>query len=132
MKNKNEIKNQLEVLKSLDKELDKYDEKIEELVTTDDLEESIRECEPKKRADIFWTAAYGVYTNTYLNLLLDGVDPEIHPIKKELERLKDYHKKLNEAYKNKNNKEDNKMDIEEQREKKKNYIYKKIKAQLNK
>lgn len=48
MKNEQEIKNQMEVLKSLDNALDNYDQKIDELLNTKDLEESLRKCEPKK------------------------------------------------------------------------------------
>ena len=84
MKNQQEINNQLEILKSLDKELDKYDKKVSELIDTKDLEKSLLKCPPKKRAEVYWTAAFGIYTNKYLELILDEKDPELHPIKKEI------------------------------------------------
>ena len=105
MKNEQEIKNQLEILKSLDKELDKYDKKVNELIETKDLEKSLLNCPPKKRAEIFWTAAFGIYTNKYLDLILDEKDPELHPIKKEMERLNLFRKKVVNS---------DKMDIEEE------------------
>ena len=94
MKNEQEIQNQLEVLKALDKELDNYDKKVNELIETKDLEKSLLNCPPKKRAEIFWTAAFGIYTNKYLDLILDEKDPELHPIKKEMERLNLFRKKV--------------------------------------
>jgi hypothetical protein len=94
MKNEQEINNQLEILKSLDKELDKFDNKVDELINTKDLEDEIRKCPPKKRAEVYWTAAFGIYTNKYLELLLNEKDPQLHPIKKEINRLNDFRKKL--------------------------------------
>ena len=99
MKNEQEIKNQMEILKSLDNALDEYDQKIDELLNTKDLEESLRKCEPRKRAEVYWTASFGIYTNKYLELLLDEKDPELHPIKKEIERLNLFRKKLIDACK---------------------------------
>ena len=126
MKNQQEINNQLEVLKSLDKELDKYDKKVNELIDTKDLEKELLKCPPKKRAEIYWTAAFGIYTNKYLDLILDEKDPELHPIKKEMERLNLFRKKVVNS---------DKMDIEEENNddkdklkanKKKKNIYKQI------
>ena len=126
MKNEQEIQNQLEVLKALDKELDNYDKKVNELIETKDLEKSLLNCPPKKRAEIFWTAAFGIYTNKYLDLILDEKDPELHPIKKEMERLNLFRKKVVNS---------DKMDIEEENNddkdklkanKKKKNIYKQI------
>ena len=94
MKNEQEIQNQLEVLKALDKELDNYDKKVNELIETKDLEKSLLKCPPKKRAEVYWTAAFGIYTNKYLDLILDEKDPELHPIKKEMERLNLFRKKV--------------------------------------
>ena len=105
MKNEQEIKNQLEILKSLDKELDNYDKKVNELIETKDLEKSLLKCPPKKRAEVYWTAAFGIYTNKYLDLILDEKDPELHPIKKEMERLNLFRKKVVNS---------DKMDIEEE------------------
>ena len=106
MKNDQEIKNQLEILKSLDKELDNYDKKVNELIETKDLEKSLLKCPPKKRAEVYWTAAFGIYTNKYLDLILDEKDPELHPIKKEIERLNLFRKKVVNS---------DKMDIEEEK-----------------
>ena len=126
MKNEQEINNQLEILKSLDKELDKYDKKVDELIETKDLEKSLLKCPPKKRAEVYWTAAFGIYTNKYLDLILDEKDPELHPIKKEMERLNLFRKKVVNS---------DKMDIEEENNddkdklkanKKKKNIYKQI------
>ena len=126
MKNEQEIKNQLEILKSLDKELDNYDKKVNELIETKDLEKSLLKCPPKKRAEVYWTAAFGIYTNKYLDLILDEKDPELHPIKKEMERLNLFRKKVVNS---------DKMDIEEENNgdkdklkanKKKKNIYKQI------
>ena len=126
MKNEQEIKNQLEILKSLDKELDNYDKKVNELIETKDLEKSLLKCPPKKRAEVYWTAAFGIYTNKYLDLILDEKDPELHPIKKEMERLNLFRKKVVNS---------DKMDIEEEKNddkdklkanKKKKNIYKQI------
>lgn len=129
MKNEQEINNQLEILKSLDKELDKFDNKVDELINTKDLEDEIRKCPPKKRAEVYWTAAFGIYTNKYLELLLNEKDPELHPIKKEIKRLNDFRKKLLNADKDEeNNEEKNKNNFG--KKKKKENIYKKIK-QLN-
>ena len=128
MKNEQEIKNQIEVLKSLDNALDNYDQKIDELLNTKDLEESLRKCEPKKRAEVYWTAAFGIYTNKYLELLLDEKDPELHPIKKEIERLNLFRKKLIDACKPKN--EENGEDNDEGN-KKNNYVYKSKKKKEN-
>jgi hypothetical protein len=127
MKNEQEIKNQMEVLKSLDNALDNYDQKIDELLNTKDLEESLRKCEPRKRAEVYWTASFGIYTNKYLELLLDEKDPELHPIKKEIKRLNLFRKKLIDACKNDNegNGEDN--DEKNKRKKIKGNIYKQIK-----
>ena len=104
MKNQQEINNQIEILKSLDKELDKYDKKVDELIETKDLEKSLLKCPPKKRAEVYWTAAFGIYTNKYLELILDEKDPELHPIKKEMERLNLFRKKVVNADKNEDNK----------------------------
>ena len=126
MKNQQEINNQLEILKSLDKELDKYDKKVSELIDTKDLEKSLLKCPPKKRAEVYWTAAFGIYTNKYLDLILDEKDPELHPITKEMERLNLFRKKVVNS---------DKMDIEEENNddkdkikanKKKKNIYKQI------
>ena len=100
MENDNDIKNQMEILKNLDEELDKYSEKVDELIITKDLEDSLNKCQPKKRAEVYWSAAFGIYTNKYLDLLLEEKDPELHPIKKEIERLNDFRKKLVNADKN--------------------------------
>jgi len=134
MKNEQEIKNQMEILKSLDKALDEYDQKIDELLNTNDLEESLRKCEPRKRAEVYWTASFGIYTNKYLELLLDEKDPELHPIKKEIERLNLFRKKLIDACKpnNDENGEDNddgnrKNNYGYKSKKKKENIYKQIK-----
>ena len=129
MKNEQEINNQMEILKSLDKELDKFDKKVDELIKTKDLEDSIRKCPPKKRAEVYWTAAFGIYTNKYLELLLNEKDPELHPIKKEIKRLNDFRKKLINADKTEENIEDTNKNKSNQK-KKKEKIYKKIK-QLN-
>ncbi len=129
MKNEQEINNQMEILKSLDKELDKFDKKVDELIKTKDLEDSIRKCPPKKRAEVFWTAAFGIYTNKYLELLLNEKDPELHPIKKEIKRLNDFRKKLINADKTEENNEETNNNKFNQKKKKEN-IYKKIK-QLN-
>ena len=129
MKNEQEINNQMEILKSLDKELDNFDKKVDELIKTKDLEDSIRKCPPKKRAEVFWTAAFGIYTNKYLELLLNEKDPELHPIKKEIKRLNDFRKKLINADKTEENNEETNNNKFNQKKKKEN-IYKKIK-QLN-
>ncbi len=125
MKNEEEIKNQMEILKSLDKELDKYDKKVDELIETKDLEKSLLKCPPKKRAEIYWTAAFGIYTNKYLELILDEKDPELHPIKKEMERLKLFRKKVVNADK-KEDEDDNDNNDKLKRKKKKENIYKQI------
>ena len=127
MKNEQEIKNQMEILKSLDNALDNYDQKIDELLNTKDLEESLRKCDPRKRAEVYWTASFGIYTNKYLELLLDEKDPELHPIKKEIKRLNLFRKKLIDACKhdNEENEEDN--DEKNKRKKIKGNIYKQIK-----
>ena len=129
MKNEQEINNQLEILKSLDKELDKFENKVNELINTKDLEDSLRKCPPKKRAEVYWTAAFGIYTNKYLELLLNEKDPELHPIKKEIQRLNDFRKKLINADKEEENNEEINKNKFGQKKKKEN-IYKKIK-QLN-
>ena len=36
----------------------------------------------KKGAEVYWTAAFGIYTNEYLEILLEK-DPELHNIKKD-------------------------------------------------
>ena len=125
MKNEEEIKNQMEILKSLDKELDKYDKKVDELIETKDLEKSLLNCPPKKRAEIYWTAAFGIYTNKYLELILDEKDPELHPIKKEMERLNLFRKKVVNADK-KEDEDDNDNNDKLKRKKKKENIYKQI------
>ena len=133
MKNEQEIKNQMEILKSLDLELDKYDQKVDELIATKDLEESLRKCPPKKRAEVYWSAAFGIYTNTYMELLLDEKDPELHPIQKEIERLNVFRKKLIEADKqvqeqnNEEINEENNNKNDNKKKKKKVNIYKEIK-----
>ena len=123
MKNKDEINNQMEILKSLDKELDKYDKKVDELIETKDLEKSLLKCPPKKRAEIYWTAAFGIYTNKYLELILDEKDPELHPIKKEMERLNLFRKKVVNADKIE---EEDDNDNKNKKKKKKENIYKQI------
>ena len=129
MKNQQEINNQMEILKSLDKELDKYDKKVDELVETKDLEKSLLKCPPKKRAEVYWTAAFGIYTNKYLELILDEKDPELHPIKKEMERLNLFRKKVVNADKNDdedNEDNNNRMNIKNKDKTKKDNIYKQI------
>ena len=129
MKNQQEINNQLEILKSLDKELDKYDKKVSELIDTKDLEKSLLKCPPKKRAEVYWTAAFGIYTNKYLELILDEKDPELHPIKKEMERLNLFRKKVVNADKNEdedNEDNNNKMNNKNKDKTKKDNIYKQI------
>ena len=129
MKNQQEINNQMEILKSLDKELDKYDKKVDELIETKDLEKSLLKCPPKKRAEVYWTAAFGIYTNKYLELILDEKDPELHPIKKEMERLNLFRKKVVNADKNDdedNEDNNNKMNIKNKDKIKKDNIYKQI------
>ena len=127
MKNEEEINNQLEILKSLDKELDKFENKVDELINTKDLEDSLRKCPPKKRAEVYWTAAFGIYTNKYLELLLNEKDPELHPIKKEIQRLNDFRKKLINADKDEeNNEEINKNKFGQKKQK--GNIYKKNKT----
>ena len=130
MKNQQEINNQLEILKSLDKELDKYDKKVSELVDTKDLEKSLLKCPPKKRAEVYWTAAFGIYTNKYLELILDEKDPELHPIKKEMERLNNFRKKVVNADKTDeedDNDNNNNMNKNKRKKKEKDNIYKQIK-----
>ena len=130
MKNEEEINNQLEILKSLDKELDKYDKKVNELIDTKDLEKSLLKCPPKKRAEVYWTAAFGIYTNKYLELILDEKDPELHPIKKEMERLNNFRKKVVNADKideEDDNDDNNNMNKNKSRKKEKDNIYKQIK-----
>ena len=126
MKNEQEINNQKEILKSLDIELDKFDKKVDELIKTKDLEDSIRKCSPKKRAEVYWTAAFGIYTNKYLELLLNEKDPELHPIKKEIKRLNDFRKKLINADKTEENNE-----IQPNREEKKEEIKDNNEKELN-
>ena len=129
MKNQQEINNQMEILKSLDKELDKYDKKVDELIETKDLEKSLLKCPPKKRAEVYWTAAFGIYTNKYLELILDEKDPELHPIKKEMERLNLFRKKVVNADKNEdedNEDNNNRMNIKNKDKTKKDNIYKQI------
>ena len=129
MKNQQEINDQMEILKSLDKELDKYDKKVDELIETKDLEKSLLKCPPKKRAEVYWTAAFGIYTNKYLELILDEKDPELHPIKKEMERLNLFRKKVVNADKNEdedNEDNNNKMNIKNKDKTKKDNIYKQI------
>ena len=129
MKNEQEINNQMEILKSLDKELDKYEAKVDELIKTKDLEEVLKNCQPKKRAEVYWTAAFGIYTNKYLDLLLNEKDPELHSIKKEINRLDEFRQKLiNADKKEEKNEEINNKNIN--KKKKKENIYQKIK-QLN-
>ena len=126
MKNQQEINNQMEILKSLDKELDKYDKIVDELIETKDLEKSLLKCPPKKRAEVYWTAAFGIYTNKYLELILDEKDPELHPIKKEMERLNLFRKKVVNADKNDdedNEDNNNKMNIKNKDKAKKDNIY---------
>ena len=129
MKNQQEINNQLEILKSLDKELDKYDKKVSELVDTKDLEKSLLKCPPKKRAEVYWTAAFGIYTNKYLELILDEKDPELHPIKKEMERLNIFRKKVVNADKieEEDNIDNDKINKNKRRKKEKDNVYKQIK-----
>ena len=124
MKNKDEINNQMEILKALDKELDKYDKKVDELIETKDLEKSLLKCPPKKRAEIYWTAAFGIYTNKYLELILDEKDPELHPIKKEMERLNLFRKKVVNA--DKIEEEEDDIANKNKNMKKKENIYKQI------
>ena len=129
MKNEQEINNQMEILKSLDKDLDKYEAKVDELIKTKDLEEVLKNCQPKKRAEVYWTAAFGIYTNKYLDLLLNEKDPELHSIKKEINRLDEFRQKLiNADKKEEKNEEINNKNINKKN--KKEIIYQKIK-QLN-
>ena len=119
MKNYQEINDQMEILKSLDKEIDKYDKKVNELMETKDLEKSLLKCHPKKRAEIYWTAAFGIYTNKYLELILDEKDPELHPIKKEMERLNLFRKKVVESDKAVDENGNNKSNTKNKRNKNK-------------
>ena len=93
------------------------------------MEKSLLKCPPKKRAEVYWTAAFGIYTNKYLELILDEKDPELHPIKKEMERLNLFRKKVVNADKNEdedNEDNNNKMNIKNKDKTKKDNIYKQI------
>ena len=109
--------------------MDKYDKKVSELIDTKDLEKSLLKCPPKKRAEVYWTAAFGIYTNKYLELILDEKDPELHPIKKEMERLNVFRKKVVNADKieEEDNNENDKMNKNKRRKKEKDNVYKQIK-----
>ena len=99
---------------------------IKKLIETKDLEKSLLKCAPKKRAEVYWTAAFGIYTNKYLELLLDEKDPELHPIKQEMERLKLFRKKVVESDKKDEDENENKNSYSKNKRNKKENVYKQI------
>jgi hypothetical protein len=115
-----ELENQLNILKELDSELKNLDKKVNELVQTEKISEKIHNCDSKTKAELNWACSYGIYTNYYLYLMLNEINPKDHQLNKELIRLFEFQKKINNAVKgekdeeeevknNKNKKKDKKV-----------------------
>ena len=102
----NELNEQLNMLKELNKELDNYENKINECFEIKNISEKIEKCDAKTRANINWTASYGIYTNYYLYLMLNEINPKDHQLNKELIRLFEFQKKINNAVKGEKNEEE--------------------------
>ena len=88
-----EFENQLNVLKELDLELKNLDKKVDELVQTEKISEKIHNCDSKTKAELHWACSYGIYTNYYLYLMLNEINPKDHQLNKELIRLFEFQKK---------------------------------------
>ena len=101
-----EFENQLNVLKELDLELKNLDKKVDELVQTEKISEKIHNCDSKTKAELNWACSYGIYTNYYLYLILNEVNPKDHQLNKELIRLFEFQKKINNAVKGEKNEEE--------------------------
>ena len=95
----NELNEQLNMLKELNKELDNYENKINECFEIKNISEKIEKCNAKTRANINWAASYGIYTNYYLYLMLNKTNPIDHPLFNEIKRLQEYKGKINRAIK---------------------------------
>ena len=98
-----EFENQLNVLKELDLELKNLDKKVDELVQTEKISEKIHNCDSKTKAELNWACSYGIYTNYYLYLMLNEINPKDHQLNKELIRLFEFQKKINNAVKGEKN-----------------------------
>jgi hypothetical protein len=101
-----EFENQLNVLKELDLELKNLDKKVDELVQTEKISEKIHNCDSKTKAELNWACSYGIYTNYYLYLMLNEINPKDHQLNKELIRLFEFQKKINNAVKGEKNEEE--------------------------
>jgi len=95
----NELNEQLNMLKELNKELDNYENKINECFEIKNISEKIEKCNAKTRANINWAASYGIYTNYYLYLMLSETNPIDHPLYNEIKRLQEYKEKINKTIK---------------------------------
>lgn len=99
MINNSSLNNQLEVLKAIEHSIDECDSKLSELAEVEGIQDSLNtKIDPKSRADINWTCAYGVYTSYYMYLLLNETQPKNHKISDEIKRLQTFKQKINEAY----------------------------------
>ena len=95
----NELNEQLNMLKDLNKELDNFENKINECFEIKNISEKIEKCNAKTRANINWAASYGIYTNYYLYLMLSETNPIDHPLYNEIKRLQEYKEKINKTIK---------------------------------
>ena len=129
MSNPSALNNQLEILKEIEKSIDECDNKLSELTSIEGIQDSLNtKIDPKSRADINWTCAYGVYTSYYMYLLLNETQPKNHKISDEIQRLQIFKQKINEAYQQgKDRKQTKELTNEEKRE----MYYKQITTKLN-
>ena len=107
MSNHDEFDEQFKTLKSLNSELDNLDKTLNELVKTEKISEKIEKCNPKTKAELNWVCSYGIYTNYYLHLILNEINPKEHDLINEIKRLQGFKEKINKAVKGENGEEIN-------------------------
>ena len=107
MSNHDEFDEQFKTLKSLNSELDNLDKTLNELVKTEKISEKIEKCNSKTKAELNWACSYGIYTNYYLHLILNEINPKEHDLINEIKRLQGFKEKINKAVKGENDEEIN-------------------------
>lgn len=128
MSNNDEFDEQLKILQSLNSQLDNLDKKLNQLVKTEKISEKIEECNAKTKAELNWVCSYGIYTNYYLHLILNEINPKEHDLINEIKRLQVFKEKINKAV---NGENDEQIKKKEEKHIDKKVIEKMIKNILN-
>ncbi|KAJ3447580.1 sun-cor steroid hormone receptor co-repressor [Anaeramoeba flamelloides] len=83
----------LENLNNFDQSLTKCEKTLEQMLTNS-LPEITENLEPLEQAKLNMSIAYTINSLYFMYLKTQGIDPKKHPVKKELERVKLYIKKI--------------------------------------